>query len=152
MLTNTNVNVYTWLVAIAFQGSTALEVYFLGRIREDAGTRDARQRMGMSRHTHRRAVSAHTLNAEGLSAATSTLFPTWLQKRWQPVPDPPCQETEILFSEECYHPMRTNLKILTLGGSPINGPLKSLFCTDKVPVQSSQAPHMLSFPCVLNQE
>lgn len=108
--------------------------------------------MGMSRHTHRRAVSAHTLNAEGLSAATSTLFPTWLQKRWQPVSDPPGQETEILFSEECYHPMRTNLKILRLGGSPNNGPLKSLFCTDKVPVQSSQAPHMLSFPCVFNQE
>lgn len=99
---------------------------------------------GLCRHTH------WMLRAWVLQPLT--LFPTWLQKRWQPVPDPPRQETEILFSEECYHPMRTNLKILTLGGSPINGPLKSLFCTDKVPVQSSQAPHMLSFPCVFNQE
>lgn len=112
-------------------------------------TRDAKQSMGIAWHTHRRTVSAHTLNTEDLDAATCFLFSTWLQKCWQPVPDPPGKRMKYSFLRNVtIHENKP--KDADIGCSTINGPLKSLFCAVKVPVQSLQAPCTCStFPSCL---
>lgn len=58
---------------------------------EDPKTRDARQQ---GHYGTQGTVSAHTQNADGLDAATSTLFRTGLQKCQQPVLDPPGKRLE----------------------------------------------------------
>lgn len=78
---------------------------------EGSGPRKARQSTGTF---STQGDCVYTQNGEGLDAAISTLFPTWLQKCWQLLPDTP-GKSELLFSEKCYHPTRTHLKILTLG-------------------------------------
>lgn len=75
-----------WLAFIFLYSNTGLEVYFLEGMRQKVM---GLEMSGEARGPHAwKAEAAHTPQAEGLDAATFTLFPTRLQKRWQPVPNP----------------------------------------------------------------
>lgn len=75
MFNNLNINGY--YVASCY-GSTGREISFLERIRQRLLGLQMPGKAQELHYTHRQTVSKRTTKAEGVDAATSTLFPTWL--------------------------------------------------------------------------
>lgn len=135
MFINLNLNCHTWLTATAFQDNAGVEVYFLERVRqrvldlERPKHRNLQYTGGLCVHTEcwrPRCCNFHPLPhmaPEMLGATPWHSRQEWITVFW-----------EMLPSHE-NTPKDTNI-----GGSPINGPFKSLFSE----VQSSQVPHTCS--------